>query len=219
MSAFEEEGESSLKDAAGETAEAQITMINLNEVVEVIYHPDSGIPCEFCEFSETFEKDLPWILENCPEAVSEDVLAKAVEKMTLKNGGDGETLAAAGGDSEEGGKKEKQRGAGIAAKKTKAGPGETKVIINRVQRQKRKFVTAIIGMETVPDIKMKDVAKFFGKKFASGSAISKIPGGGEEIVIQGDVQYDLPEILVQQYNVPPTCIWLQEKTTMTPYHG
>jgi density-regulated protein len=214
MSAFEKSDVDSEGGAEKESAiNTSIVMVDLDHPVEVVYHPVSGLPAEFCEFSETFVKDLPWILENCPDAVTPDTLAKAMEKMSV--GVDGEENDAV----LDSGKKEKQKGAGIAAKKTKAGPGECRVTINRVQRQKRKFVTAVIGMETVPDIKMKEVSKFFGKKFASGAAISKIPGGGEEIVIQGDVQYDLPEILVQTYNVPPTCIWLQEKTTLTPYHG
>ena len=212
MSAFEK-SEDTEENTEKESSGASIIMVDLSTPVDVVYHPVSGLPAEFCEFSETFDKDLPWILENCPDAVTPDALAKAMEKMSIGNYGEESDTA---NDS---GKKEKQKGAGIAAKKAKAGPGECKVTINRVQRQKRKFVTAVIGMETVPGIKMKEVSKFFGKKFASGAAISKIPGGGEEIVIQGDVQYDLPEILVQTYDVPPTCIWLQEKTTLTPYHG
>ena len=38
------------------------------------YCPTCSLPPEFCEFGQTFEKCLPWILDNCPEAVSEDVL-------------------------------------------------------------------------------------------------------------------------------------------------
>lgn len=31
------------------------------------------------------------------------------------------------------------------------------------------------------------MAKEFGKKFATGSSVTKAPGGGEEITVQGDV--------------------------------
>lgn len=45
---------------------------------------------------------------------------------------------------------------------------ETKIVIARIQRQKRKFVTAVAGLDTVPDLKIKDAARVFGKKFSSG---------------------------------------------------
>mgnify|MGYP001983649354 CR=1 FL=1 len=75
------------------------------------------------------------------------------------------------------------------------------MIINRIQRQKRKFVTSIMGIETIPNVRPKDICKFFGKKFASGAALNNIPGGGTEVVIQGDLQYDLPEVLAD--TIPP----------------
>ena len=46
--------------------------------------------------------------------------------------------------------------------KKKAATQETHVIISRVQRQKRKFVTVITGLETVTDLKIKDVARSCG---------------------------------------------------------
>jgi len=185
-------------------------MVNLATPAQVIYHPTSGIPAEFCEFSETFDKDLPWILKNCPEAVTPDVLAKLLQKASL---GDGEA------DSEvaEGGKKDKVRGGGISAKKEKAGPGECRIVINRIQRQKRKYVTSVAGMETAPDCKLKDAAKVFGKKFASGAAVSKAANGSDEIVIQGDVQQDLPALLIEQFKVPPSSIFFQEGTSISRY--
>jgi len=198
------------KETSAPSSSGARTMVNLATPVQVIYHPVSGIPAEFCEFSETFDKDLPWILENCPEAVTPDVLAKLLEKASL---GDGE----AGADGADGGKKEKVRGGGIAAKKEKAGPGECRVVINRIQRQKRKFVTSVVGMETAPDCRLKDAAKVFGKKFASGAAVSKAANGTDEIVIQGDVQHDLPPLLIEQFKVPPTSIFFQEGNSISRY--
>ncbi len=122
------------------------------------------------------------------------------------------------GDTEpEDTKKEKQRGAGIVAKKEKASLGECRVVINRVQRQKRKYVTSVIGMDTIPDVKLKDAAKVFGKKFASGVAVSVTPAGDNEIVIQGDVQSDLAEFLITQFNVSGTSIYLQDGNAVTRY--
>ena len=49
---------------------------------------------------------------------------------------------------------------------------------------------------------IKKVAKDFGKKFATGSSVTKIPGGGEEITVQGDLSEDILEFLVDKYDVP-----------------
>jgi hypothetical protein len=50
------------------------------------YCPTCTLPPEFCEYGQTFEKCLPWILENCPEAVSEDVLAALMGDVTIADG-------------------------------------------------------------------------------------------------------------------------------------
>jgi density-regulated protein DRP1 len=47
------------------------------------------------------------------------------------------------------------------------------------------------------------VAKDFGKKFATGSSVTKIPGGGEEITVQGDLSEDIQEFLVDKYEEVP----------------
>ncbi len=43
------------------------------------------------------------------------------------------------------------------------------------------------------------MAKDFGKKFATGSSVTKIPSGGEEIVVQGDVSDELEEFILEKY--------------------
>jgi density-regulated protein DRP1 len=188
-------------------------MVDFNAPVAVIYHPTSGIPAEFCEFSETFEADLPWILDNCPEAISPDKLAKVMAKELAKASlGEGESAPAGAAE-----KKESVKGAGITIKKAKAGPGECRVIISRVQRQKKKFITSVVGMETIPDVKLKDAAKVFGKKFASGASVSTNAAGDDEITIQGDVQFDLPALLMSQFKVPPTSIYFQDKDKITAF--
>jgi density-regulated protein DRP1 len=49
----------------------------------------------------------------------------------------------------------------------------------------------------------KKVAKDFGKKFATGSSVTKLPSGGEEIVVQGDVSDEIEEFLLDNYKVIP----------------
>ena len=42
-----------------------------------------------------------------------------------------------------------------------------------------------------------------GKKFATGSSVTKVPSGGEEIVVQGDVSEEIEEFLLEKYPVIP----------------
>lgn len=50
---------------------------------------------------------------------------------------------------------------------------------------------------------MKKVAKEFGKKFATGSSVTKTASGGEEITVQGDVADDVAEWLAENHeNIP-----------------
>ena len=47
------------------------------------------------------------------------------------------------------------------------------------------------------------MAKDFGKKFATGSSVTKLASGGEEIVVQGDVSDEIEEFLIENYKVIP----------------
>lgn len=47
------------------------------------------------------------------------------------------------------------------------------------------------------------IAKDFGKKFATGSSVTKTPSGGEEIVVQGDVSPEIEELLLEHYKDIP----------------
>jgi density-regulated protein len=78
----------------------------------------------------------------------------------------------------------------------------SKVFIKRVERNKRKYVTAIQGLESF-GLDLKKTAKEFGKKFATGSSVTKIPGGGEEITVQGDISDEIEEYLLEAYKDIP----------------
>ena len=98
------------------------------------------------------------------------------------------------------------------------------VTIKRIERNKKKFVTAVIGLEAfglelkkvhLPPSKLLftcspgtnniiyKVAKDLGKKFATGSSVTKLPSGGEEIVVQGDVSDELEEFILEKYKEIP----------------
>ncbi|KHN95293.1 Translation initiation factor SUI1 [Metarhizium album ARSEF 1941] len=76
------------------------------------------------------------------------------------------------------------------------------VTIKRIERNKKKFVTAVIGLEAF-GLELKKVAKDLGKKFATGSSVTKLPSGGEEIVVQGDVSDELEEFILEKYKEIP----------------
>lgn len=75
---------------------------------------------------------------------------------------------------------------------------EAMVLIKRVERNKRKYVTVVSGLEA-HGLDLKKVAKELGKKFATGSSVTKTPAGGEEITVQGDVSDDLYDWLLETY--------------------
>lgn len=47
----------------------------------------------------------------------------------------------------------------------------------------------------IADIDLKKASKFFANKFSCGSSVT----GDDEIVIQGDVKYDLFDIITEQW--------------------
>ena len=78
----------------------------------------------------------------------------------------------------------------------------SKVLIKRIERNKRKYVTAVSGLEAF-GLDLKKVAKEFGKKFATGSSVTKVPGGGEEITVQGDVSMEIEDYILDTYKDVP----------------
>src|ERR1700761_8179505 len=79
---------------------------------------------------------------------------------------------------------------------------EAIVLIKRVERNKRKYVTVVSGLEA-HGLELKKIAKEMGKKFATGSSVTKTPAGGEEITMQGDVSDDLYDWLVETHEEIP----------------
>lgn len=54
---------------------------------------------------------------------------------------------------------------------------------------------------------MKALAKKLGKRFSCGSSVSELATGGHEIIIQGDVSYDMAEFLVEKHEVRGPARW------------
>ena len=62
------------------------------------------------------------------------------------------------------------------------------------------------------------IAKDFGKKFATGSSVTKTPSGGEEIVVQGDVSPEIEDPPLGTYNDRPADNneFVDDKTNTAP---
>mmetsp|Transcript_23311 Transcript_23311/g.69806 ORF Transcript_23311/g.69806 Transcript_23311/m.69806 type:complete len:270 (+) Transcript_23311:159-968(+) len=149
-----------------------------------IYCGVCGLPPEYCEFGpQDYAKCAAWIEANCPH-----LLKKGVEQDE---------------------KKRRKRGGGIIRKKEVA-EDKQRVTMCKEVRSKKKAVTVVEGLETL-GVKLKDAAKLFGKKFAASSSVKEKDTGGLEIVIQGDVIYDLPDLLVKAYKIPKSKMFEKEK--------
>ncbi|KAF9766307.1 Translation machinery-associated protein 22 [Fusarium sp. DS 682] len=170
------------------------------------------LPPEYCEYGGTVKKCQEWLEKNEPELYNRIWSAEALEAATASLSVEAQ-----------------KRAAKDAQKKTaKAEAAEAKhadllaksvVTIKRIERNKKKFVTAVIGLESFdlelkkvsplrssgvhPILSIPQVAKDLGKKFATGSSVTKLPGGGEEIVVQGDVSVELEEFLLEKYKQIP----------------
>ncbi|KAJ6035805.1 Translation machinery-associated protein 22 [Penicillium herquei] len=170
----------------------------------IVYCGVCTLPPEYCEFGGTAKKCEEWLKEEEPELWnrlhSEDSLNANLSALSVSA---------------------QERAAKDAAKKeAKAAQNEardaerkaaSKVIVKRVERNKRKYVTVITGLE-IFGLENKKLAKELGKKFATGSSMTRSAAGTEEITVQGDVSEDVKEWLGEVYGskVPQANIDLVE---------
>lgn len=197
--------------------------------VKVVYCGVCGLPPEYCKWGKSFERCKPWLRANAPELYPDlfgdepaggapeeadvDGAVKGVEGLAVD---EAEAEAGAGGGAEGGAAADAGAGAGGGGgkKKNKGGKkgkgADPKIVISRKDRNKRKHVTIIAGLDTLPGLKIKDVAKTFGKKFSCGSSVSNTATGGKEIDIQGDFMDDIPALLVELFSIPKEFIYLQD---------
>ena len=94
---------------------------------------------------------------------------------------------------------------GVKAKKTIK--FETRVVIQTQKIKKKKAMTIIHGLDTVEGIKLKDASKAFSKKFAGSSSV-KDGVQGKEIIIQGDHKEDVAAMIVNEFKVPGSAVFL-----------
>ncbi|KAF9869788.1 RNA binding protein [Colletotrichum karsti] len=161
----------------------------------VIYCGVCTLPPEYCEYGGTVKKCQDWLEKNQPEMFAKIWSAEALEQATASLSVDAQKRAA---------KDAQKKAAKAEAAEAKHADkiAKSTVIIKRIERNKRKFVTSVSGLEHF-GLENKKVAKEFGKKFATGSSVTKTPSGGEEIVVQGDVSDEIEEFLLEKYKEIP----------------
>lgn len=103
---------------------------------------------------------------------------------------------------------------GVGAKKTFK--LDTRVIIQKITRNRKKAVTHVVGLDTVPDLILKDAAKAFSKTFAGSSSVKDTPQG-KEIIIQGDHQDTCAEMIVTKFKVPASVVFLDIDGEFVPF--
>ncbi|GAQ47160.1 translation machinery-associated protein 22 [Aspergillus tubingensis] len=162
-----------------------------SQAKHVVYCGVCTLPPEYCEFGGTAKKCEDWLKEAHPDMYqalySEEALNSNLATLSVSA---------------------RERAAKDAAKKeAKAAAAEardaerkaaSKVQIKRVERNKRKHVTVITGLD-IYGLENKKIAKDLGKKFATGSSMTRSAGGTEEITVQGDVSEDVKEWLLEVY--------------------
>ncbi|KAF2707586.1 RNA binding protein-like protein Tma22 [Pleomassaria siparia CBS 279.74] len=161
----------------------------------VTYCGVCSLPPEYCEFGGTVKKCEEWLEENHSDMheklYSQEVIEKNLSTLSI--------------DAQKRAEKDSQKKAAKAATaeaKAQEQRATSKIFIKRIERNKRKYVTAVQGLEAF-GLDIKKVAKDFGKKFATGSSVTKVPGGGDEITVQGDLSDDIYDYLTETYSDIP----------------
>ncbi|RPD67415.1 eukaryotic translation initiation factor 1-like protein [Lentinus tigrinus ALCF2SS1-7] len=154
---------------------------------EVLYCQVCTFPVEYCEFGSSLTRCKEWLqkanVELYNKFYSEEALQAKIGTLSLEAQ---EKL-----EKDTAKKEAKAEAKADAALKKKMA---SQVTIKRIERNKRKHVTAIHGLEAF-DVDLKKAAKFFAQKFATGASVTKNPQGLDEIVVQGDVSGDIVEMI------------------------
>lgn len=150
---------------------------------------------QYCEYGGTTKRCSDWLAQHHPT-----LHAQLYDPSTLS-----QNLSTLSVDAQKRAEKDaakKAARAEAAESKEAEKRATSKITIKRVERNKRKFVTEVSGLELF-GLELKKVAKEFGKKFATGSSVTKTAAGGEEITVQGDVSDDIFDWLVENHEEIP----------------
>ncbi|KAH9179529.1 density-regulated protein DRP1 [Lactarius sanguifluus] len=157
--------------------------------VQMFYCGVCTYPPEYCEFGNSLSKCKEWLQAQRP-----DLYEKYYSDVALKAKLGTISQEAQSRLEEETIKKEAKADAKAdAARKKKLA---SQVIIKRIERNKRKFVTSIRGLEAF-GVDLKKAAKLFAQRFATGGSVTKNAAGIDEIVVQGDVSQEIYDMIAE----------------------
>ncbi|KAI9720757.1 MAG: Translation machinery-associated protein 22 [Chrysothrix sp. TS-e1954] len=172
------------------------------------------LPPEYCEFGGTTTQCEEWLSTTHPSLHQNLYSAEAVSAA----------LATLSIDARKRAEKDSAKKAAKAALTTSRAAtkrASSTITIKRIERNKRKFVTSISGLEAFADGApaglrasagttlsegelLKRVAKELGKRFACGGSVSRNAGGtGDEVVVQGDVCGEVEEWIAEGWEGVP----------------
>ncbi|KAF9026813.1 density-regulated protein DRP1 [Hymenopellis radicata] len=158
--------------------------------VQVLYCSVCTYPPEYCEFGERITRCKEWLEEAHPDLYakyySDEALEAKVKTLSLE--------AQKKIEKDTAKKEAKAEAKADAALKKKMA---SQVTIKRIERNKRKHITSIHGLEAF-GIDLKKVAKQFASKFATGASVTKNAQGQDEIVVQGDVSDEVLEMIEEE---------------------
>ncbi|KAG2420554.1 hypothetical protein HFD88_000166 [Aspergillus terreus] len=157
----------------------------------VVYCGVCTLPPEYCEFGGTAKKCQEWLESHHP-----DLFQKLYSDESLSSNLSSLSVSVQERAARDAAKKE-AKAAAVEARNAER-KASSKVQIKRVERNKRKHVSVVTGLE-IYGLENKKVAKELGKKFATGSSVTKSASGTEEITVQGDVSEDIKEWLLEVY--------------------
>ncbi|KAJ7937040.1 translation initiation factor SUI1, partial [Mycena leptocephala] len=162
--------------------------------VSIIYCAVCTFPLEYCEFGARLTRCKEWLkdehLDLFDKYYSEEALQTKVGTLSLeaqvkleKDMAKKEVKAEAKADA--------------ALKKKMASQVHN---IKRIERNKRKHITSVFGLEAF-GVDLKKAAKQFASKFATGASVTKNLQGLEEIVVSGDVSDEILEMIENEVGV------------------
>lgn len=182
--------------------------IDVPAPMEPMYCAICSIPVEYCMFGVSKEKCKRWLLQEHPAAFALHYPAEAAAEATAAAAAAGEPAAADGLEGlsledeerkhQSRGGKALQRDVSTKADKEAAKRAKAKVTISIAERNRRKAITNIKGLEAF-GLDLKKVAKRLAGKYACGCSVVKMPAGHEEVALQGDFVDDLVDFLPTEY--------------------
>ncbi|KAJ1945563.1 Translation machinery-associated protein 22 [Linderina pennispora] len=155
------------------------------------------MPPEYCEFSAAKKKCQEWLSSKYPEEHERLYGDAAITEKLAQTNLSEDKAAKEAARMEKAMSKEEARMARELEKKM-----SSRVVIKRVERNKRKCVTSVQGLE-IFSVDLKKTAKNFANHFACGGSVSKNPQGQDEIVVQGDFSDEILELILKMHPEVP----------------